>query len=72
MAMTAEQWEARKEVLERMLSSGVLSTKHGDTQLTYRSMDDLMRAISYADSQIKRLNGTSGRRPNYVLQPSKG
>lgn len=69
--MTASEWQARIDVLEKMVTAGVLSSRHGDTQLTYRSMDELLKALSYAKSQLNEANGAS-RAPGYVKQDSKG
>lgn len=67
-----DTWTARVDSLERAVSSGTLVVRHGDTSVTYRSMSDLMQALAYAKGQVDKLNGTSGRKPNYVEQRTKG
>lgn len=70
--MTLAEWEARLEVLEKAFTSGTLIVKHGDTQLTYRSMDELSKAITYVKGKIDKLSDATGRRPRYVQQDTKG
>lgn len=72
MAISVETWTTRLEALQKAAASGTLIVRHGDTQVTYRSLDELMKAIAYAESQINKLNGVSGRSPRYVQQNDKG
>lgn len=57
--------------LKKARGSGVLVVRHGDTSVTYRSMDDINKAIAGVLSEIKALGGT-GRKPRYVVQHFKG
>lgn len=72
MAHDLAYWQARVDLLENAITSGSLSVRHGDTQLTYRSLDELRFALNFAQGKIKALDGTGGRKPGYVLQTSKG
>lgn len=73
MAHDLAYWQTRVEVLEQAYTSGVLSTRHGDTQLQYRTLDELQRALSYAQGKVKALSGDdTGRLPGYIQQWSKG
>ncbi len=72
MAHDLAYWQARVELLEQAVTSGTLIVRHGDTQLTYRSLDELLKALSIAQGKVKSLDGTGGRLPGYVLQTGKG
>lgn len=72
MAHDLAYWQARVEILENAVTSGVLQTRHGDTQLVYQSLADLMKALSFAQGKVRALGGADGRVPGYVLQTGKG
>lgn len=72
MAHDLSYWQTRVDVLEQAYTSGVLSTRHGDTQLQYRSLDELAKALSYAKGKVTSLSGDNpGRVPGYILQGGK-
>lgn len=71
MAESLPVLEARLEALYEAQSSGALKVKHGDTEVTYRSMEELNRAIAIIIGKINKLNGTV-RKPVYVQQNTKG
>ncbi|MFG6637167.1 phage head-tail joining protein [Sulfitobacter sp. 1A12126] len=54
---TVEQMEAQLDALEDMLASGVLKTEYEGKSLTYRSFNDLERAISRLEVKIARASG---------------
>lgn len=68
---TPEELQAQLTSLRKARASGALVVRHGDTQVTYRSIDDLQKAI---DAIIKELNAARGkkRRPRYVRQDRRG
>lgn len=71
MAETVEQLESKLEALYEAQASGALVVKHGDTQLTFRSMIELEAAIAAVIRRLNRLNGVK-RKPVYVKQNTKG
>jgi biopolymer transport protein ExbD len=58
--------------LKRARASGVLVVKHGDTTTTYRSVDEITKAISELEGDIAKAAGRRRRRVRYVSQRSKG
>jgi hypothetical protein len=58
--------------LKRARASGVLVVKHGDTTTTYRSVDEITKAISEIEGDIAKATGRRRRRVRYVSQRSKG
>jgi hypothetical protein len=58
--------------LKRARASGVLVVKHGDTTTTYRSIDEIAKAISEIEGDIAKATGRRRRRVRYVSQRSKG
>lgn len=63
--------QTQLEALKAARASGALSVRHGDTSVTYRSMDELIKAIEAVQKEINAANGTT-RRPRYVKQWTKG
>ncbi len=51
--------EKRKK-LEETIFSGELMVRHGETQVMYRSIDDLKKALCVLDEEIATLNNTGG------------
>ena len=62
--------EARLERLKKARASGVLSVRHGDTTTTYRSLDELTRAIGLVEQEIDQAGGRNVVR-TYKLTSSK-
>lgn len=58
--------------LDAMIASGVLTTKHGDTLMTFRSMTELLKARQFVEDQINEANGTTRTRVRYAYQSGKG
>lgn len=56
--------------LKKARSSGALIVKHGDTQVTYRSIEELQKAIDIITGEINQANGVS-RKPVYIKQRTK-
>lgn len=71
-ALTADQINARLDVLYRMRDSGVLITRHGDTSVQFRSLDELMRSIRLLEGQLNTAQGRNRSRVSYVRQKTKG
>jgi hypothetical protein len=63
---TEAQIAARIEALESAIASGVLTARHGDTSMTYRSMSEMLQALALLKSQ------SMTRGPRYIVQKSKG
>lgn len=58
---TVDQMEARLEALEEVHASGTLRVEYEGRSVTYRSMDELERAIGRLQQQIQ--NAKTGGRP---------
>lgn len=71
MAQTQQQLQESLDSLNEALGSGALVVKHGDTQITYRSVAELKAAIAEVTAQMNALGGV-GRKPRYAVQYSKG
>lgn len=63
--------QTQLEALKTARSSGALIVRHGDTQVTYRSIKELQEAIDVLTREINTGAGVK-RRPRYVRQPNKG
>lgn len=63
--------ETQLTALKKARASGVLSVRHGDTSVQYRSLSEIERAISAVKKELRALNG-GARKPRYALQTSKG
>lgn len=68
---TPEELQAQLTALKKARASGALIVRHGDTQVTYRSITELQLAI---DAITKELNAAKGvkRRPRYIRQDRRG
>lgn len=64
--------QARLAALKKARDSGVLTVKHGEEMVTYRSLSEIERIIAELEGEIAGLAGTSRRRVNYVFQSGKG
>ena len=70
-AAEVAEWEERISVLESMVTDGVLITMHGGTNVQFRSLPDILKAITYAKNKIRKLSGCA-RGPAYIVQNTKG
>jgi hypothetical protein len=68
---TLVELQAQLASLEKARGSGALIVRHGDTQVTYRSMDELIKAINIIIGLINEASGIK-RKPRYIRQTSKG
>jgi hypothetical protein len=68
---TAEELTAQLTSLKKARASGALMVRHGDTQVTYRSIDELNKAISAITDELNAATGKK-RRPRYARQERKG
>lgn len=68
---TLEELNLQLAALKKARASGVLIVRHGDTQVTYRSIDDIQKAIDAIIEEINALKGIK-RRPRYVRQDGRG
>jgi len=59
------------EELQRAKRSGVLTVRHGEKLVTYRSMTDILRAEADTKREIAALQGTTKRRQMRV-QTARG
>ncbi len=71
-ALTEDQINARLSTLYTMRDSGVLIVRHGDTSTQFRSMNELLRAISILEGQLNTAQGRVRSRVSYIRQNSKG
>lgn len=60
--MAAEYTEAQLQALKNALASGVLTVSFGDRTMTYRSVDELKKAIAQVQGEIDKQNGTTTTR----------
>lgn len=56
--------------LKKARASGVLRTRHGDTEITYKSDTEMAAAIAALEAQIAGLGGTTQVR-QYQFVPCK-
>lgn len=68
---TQAELEASLVSLNEAYSSGALIVKHGDTQVTYRSIAELQQAIDNIQAQLNQVLGAR-RGPRYAIQRTKG
>jgi hypothetical protein len=71
-ALTQDQINARLLLLYGMRDSGVLITRHGDTSVQFRSLDELLRAIRILENQANAAQGIVKSRVSYIRQNSRG
>lgn len=73
MALTASQIQARIDALQAARDAGVSSVRHGDTQTTWRSVDELNQIIAALQNQLADATGSRRRaKVNYITQGSRG
>lgn len=66
----AAEIQTQLTALKKARASGALMVRHGDTQVTYRSVAELQQAIDILTGELNTANGV-GRGPRYVRQTSK-
>ena len=64
--------QARLDALKKARDSGALIVRHGDTSITYRSIDAINQTIRDLEREISDLAGTVRRGARYIYQPGKG
>jgi hypothetical protein len=64
---TEAELAARIESLEAALATGVLTVRHGMTETTFRSEEEIRRIILHLQHQI-----SAPPRVRYVMQTTKG
>lgn len=65
--------QARLASLVKIRDSGVSSVRHDMQRTDFRSMSELLQAISVLESEIATLSGgSSARGPKYIYQSGKG
>lgn len=69
---TVSDLKARLEKLDASIASGVLSVRHGDTQTTFKSTVEMMKARALLVKQISIAQGGSRGGPRYIYQSGKG
>lgn len=72
MAYTVEQCEANITVLETALQRGTLTVEYADRRVTYREVDDILKAIAYWRSILSGLVTVSGRSRQTLGVATKG
>ncbi|WP_375692483.1 phage head-tail joining protein [Bartonella sp. AP4SXKL] len=60
-----ENLKRRREQIEEALYSGAQSVRHGDKQVSNRSVEELRRALEMLNTQIADLEGRKGSRVFY-------
>ncbi|UNF47307.1 phage head-tail joining protein [Bartonella krasnovii] len=60
-----ESLKRRREQIEEALYSGAQSVRHGDKQVSNRSVEELRRALEMLNTQIADLEGRKGSRVFY-------
>ncbi|MBL8577734.1 MAG: hypothetical protein JNK47_10940 [Mesorhizobium sp.] len=69
---TADELNAQLTALKKARASGALVIRHGDTQVTYRSIAELQKAIDAIQNELDALTGKRKRGPRYVRQDRRG
>jgi hypothetical protein len=72
MPADATTLQARIDALKAARDSGVLTVRHGESTVTYRSMDEIMRAITAAQADLNEIQGTPRRVAAYKFTSCKG
>ena len=71
--MSSTVTQQKIEALESALFSGELQVRIGDRWITYRSVDELKDALSYARNELaKKQANQSGRGTTYVADLNRG
>lgn len=70
MARTAEQIQAQIDAIAAAIGSGVLRTRHGDTEVMYQSLSDMLKAKAALEAEIADVNSTSVKQVRFMT--SKG
>ncbi|GAA5102103.1 phage head-tail joining protein [Bartonella acomydis] len=60
-----ESLKRRREQIEEALYSGAQSVRHGDKQISNRSVEELRRALEMLNTQIANLEGRKRSRVFY-------
>jgi hypothetical protein len=71
MPASVAELQARLDRLKKMRAAGVLSTRHGDSETRYRSLDELTRAIGMVEKEIDDAGGKAVP-TTYLITSSKG
>ena len=58
--------------LEQALVSGELQVRIGDRWITYRSVEELKDALTYAKKQVAAASGSSSRTTAYTVGVDRG
>ncbi|MHB2169951.1 phage head-tail joining protein [Alsobacter sp. R-9] len=56
MAASLDTLQARRDALLAAMASGVLTIRHGESLTTYRSLEEMERALALLDAQIDQAN----------------
>ena len=65
--------QARLSALIKIRDSGVASVRHDMQRTDFRSMSEVLQAISALETEIAALSGaTPSRGPKYIYQSCKG
>lgn len=64
--------QAQLAALKTARNSGVLIVRHGDEQVTYRSLNEIQKTIDSIQKEIDSLSGAKPSGPKYVTQHCKG
>ncbi len=70
--LTEAEIEARLTLLRGMATNGVLISRHGDTSVQFRSLDELLRAIRILEGQLGKVLGLTKSRVSYIRQSTRG
>lgn len=71
--MTTSITQADIDALEAALVSGQLQVRIGDRWITYRSVEEIERALAYARRRLDAATGTSASKPTaYVVGLDRG
>lgn len=60
------------ERIEKAYATGTLKVKHGDTETTFRSLDEMERIIRYLKGILDNWGTKTTRRIRYIRQETKG
>lgn len=69
---SADELTARIEKLKKARGSGVLTVRHGDEMVTYRSVAEINAAIRADEQELAGLTGSVGVVRTYRIVSDKG
>ena len=64
--------QKRRDELSAAIQSGALSVRHGEKQVTYRSLSEMRSTLASLDDEIAALSGARRRTKQLRIKTSRG